>query len=108
MIRYTFPSTRTAEYRLCVVPVQCRVCSSVSESDTDHTLKYGSCATSGTAGGRSPCASRREGSVNAVTSSRTIRFTTHLPIRPATGERRAVYVSCRAAAAGASPKHDIV
>ena len=36
----------------CVVPVQCCVWESVSLSLLDQTLKYGSCTTSGMAGGR--------------------------------------------------------
>src|ERR1017187_1864231 len=39
--------------RLLGLPVQCAVAVSVSRSAMDQTLKYGSCATSGTAGGRS-------------------------------------------------------
>src|SRR4051812_48955524 len=38
--------------------VQCRVTSSVRRSAVDQTLKYGSCATRGTAGGRKPSEER--------------------------------------------------
>src|SRR5215218_1444873 len=37
----------------CGAPVQCFVRSSARRSVIDQTLKYGSCVTSGTAGGRS-------------------------------------------------------
>jgi hypothetical protein len=44
-----------------VFPVQCRVISSVGRSANDQMLKYGSCVTSGTAGGRNDavCAETR-------------------------------------------------
>src|SRR5919112_731234 len=47
---------RTMPTMPCGAPVQCFVRSSARRSLIDHTLKYGSCATSGTAGGRNGAA----------------------------------------------------
>src|SRR5262245_20354778 len=50
--RYVLPSIRTSEKSVCGFPVQWRVSASFNRSLNDQTLKYGSDATSGTAGGR--------------------------------------------------------
>ena len=50
--RKTFPSIRTRLVSRCALPVQCIVSASASLSAGDQMLKYGSHATSGTAGGR--------------------------------------------------------
>src|SRR5207245_2336271 len=50
--RYVLPSIRARPHMAWVAPVQCLVQLSVRRSLMDQTLKYGSCVTSGTAGGR--------------------------------------------------------
>jgi hypothetical protein len=52
MSRYALPSIRTKLTNGCARRVQWRVTSSVSRSDMDQMLKYGSLVTKGTAGGR--------------------------------------------------------
>src|SRR5438477_7580540 len=49
------PSILASPISGCAVPVQWRVGASVKESFIDQMLKYGSCVTSGTAGGRKVC-----------------------------------------------------
>src|SRR5438105_13911187 len=63
MKRYALPSIRASPHMAWMVPVQCLVQSSVKRSLIDQTLKYGSCVTRGTAGGRNAwcCARARVG-----------------------------------------------
>ena len=50
--RYVLPSMLAVPVRAFRPPVQCTVSASVSRSAGDQMLKYGSCATRGTEGGR--------------------------------------------------------
>ena len=63
--RNALPSIRTRLVRRCGLPVQCVVSASVSLSPGDQMLKYGSCATSGTAGGRSGASAATMARLNA-------------------------------------------